>query len=273
MGYNAADYNFNNYRDYLIPGTNTLSPAGFAERDRLTAAREAATAKEQAKGRRLVNLGKLATIAIPTAGMALSAAGAGAGASGLSSIWAPPAASAGSAAGYSSPGIYEGVFGATAAPGAGATSAALPGVAKSGLWGGVQKFFGGKGGDLAVNSALSLYGMNRQKSASDQARADVLNAQREQLELEKAKLAEATRNADLDREDARKLNEAMNALKQRELDLTDEENKFNRDITSRNTAINESTAAMASRREANRAPFLQLSKDAAAKLASIWGLG
>jgi hypothetical protein len=112
--------------------------------------------------------------------------------------------------------------------------------------------------DLGVNTGLSLFGMHSQKKAADQARSDTLAANREAIALQRQQLEETTRNANLDRADAKAANDAINELKKRELDAAEEERAYNRSLVEQ--------------REARLAPYRQRGQQALDRLASMWSL-
>lgn len=174
---------------------------------------------------------------------------------------APAAASGTGAAGWTMPGVSAPVFGA-AGPATGAVStaatAAAGGAATAGKLASLGRLFSSPGMDLAVNAGLSLVGMRQQNKAAEQARLDLLAQQREALALERQRLEMEARNADLDREDARALNEAINELKRRELAAAEEERAYVR--------------AKDEARETRLAPYRGASEAALRRLQSLWGL-
>lgn len=140
----------------------------------------------------------------------------------------------------------------------GVATATLP-KATSTLGPRLATMFNSKGMDLGVNAGLSLLSMRSQNKANDQARADALAAQREALALQRQQLEQTAMNANLDREDARAANAALNELKKRELDAAEEERAFNRSIVEQ--------------REARLAPYRQRGTQALDRLAAMWSLG
>ncbi len=128
------------------------------------------------------------------------------------------------AAGPALQSLYSGGF---AAPGAATTATAAPAAGKFATLG---KLFSSPGMELGVNTGLSLLGMRSQNRAADQARNDTLTQYREGLALERQRLEAETRNADLDRADAKALNDAINELKRRELDAAEEERSYRRGL-------------------------------------------
>lgn len=162
------------------------------------------------------------------------------------------------------------LFGVGGAGGASATAstvpaAAGPATATAGRLATLGKIFSSPGMELGVNSALSLFGQHRANKAADQARADQLAAQREALALERQRLEMEARNADLDREDARKLNDAINELKKRELDAAEEERAYRRGESEYLRSKDEA-------REARLTPYRNVSEAALSRLASMWGI-
>lgn len=165
--------------------------------------------------------------------------------------------------GVAAPAAVGSIFagGAPAAAGA-ATSAAGTGAAtaaKAGTMATLGKIFNSKGLDLGVNAALSLIGSKKASNAAEQARQDQLAANREAIALQRQQLEMEARNADLDREDARALNEAINRLKERELAAAEEERAY---LRSKDEA-----------REARLAPYREISIDAARALRSLFAGG
>lgn len=186
----------------------------------------------------------------------------GAGAAGAAGAFGGGAAASGaSAAAPSAAGAATGTSGSLATGGAIAHPAAS---AASSSW--LAKLFGGSGFGTAVNAATSLYGQHAATKAADQARADQLAANREALELQRKQLETEARNADLDRADAKALNDAINALKKQELDAAEEERQFTRDQTLRQNALVDAS-------EARKAPYRAASGAALNKLAAMWGIG
>jgi hypothetical protein len=181
--------------------------------------------------------------AAPALSSMFSAGGAGGG------------ASAAAPGGWSMPGVSAPVFGGGSGA---ATSPAVMSTAKVGLGSRLGSMFSSKGMDLGVNAGLSLFGMHSQKKAADQARADTLAANREAIALQRQQLEETTRNANLDRADAKAANDAINELKKRELDAAEEERAYNRSLVEQ--------------REARLAPYRQRGQQALDRLASMWSL-
>lgn len=200
---------------------------------------------------RLVNFGRLASMA-PLAFAVAPGGVLAAGGGGASSAAAPAVSH-----GYSSPGIFSGVFGGSAT--APVVNSAAPPVARVGLGSRLGAMFNSAGMKLGVNSALSLVGMRSQNKANDQARADTLAANREALALQRQQIEAELRNADLDRADAKAANDAMNELKRRELAAADEERQFQRSLLEQ--------------REARLAPIRQRGQQALDRLAAMWSLG
>jgi len=235
-------------------GERVLAPtpdsAMAAEADR-----RARNAASMARHNRLVNYGRLASI-LPfgvAAGSALAGGGAAAGAG------AGGAGGAGSAAahGYSSPGIFGGLFGggatAPTATAAGATAGSVGTVARLG------SILSSPGAEMGVNAGLSIYGQRSQNKANQQARADMLAAQQKALELEERRLALEAQNANLDREDARALNAAIQDLEKKKFALAQEQAQFERSIIEQDRSV----------RDAYRTNYQE---PAARRLSSILGL-
>lgn len=161
-------------------------------------------ARERAAHNRLVNLGRMASIIIPTAGMGLSAAGVGAGAS-------------------------------AAAPGAAGTAATV--APKVGTIARLGSIFSSPGFEVGVNGALTGIGMIAQNRANSQARRDTIAQQTKAIELEQQRLALEAKNADLDREDARKLNDAIQALEEKKFQLAQESAQYERSVMDEERAV------------------------------------
>lgn len=164
-------------------------------------------------------------------------------------------------------GLFTGGAGAAAGAGAGASMsapAAAGAATSAGRLATLGKLFSSSGFDTAVNAGTTLYGMKKGHQAADTARADQIEYQKKALALEIARLEAETRNADLDRADAKALNDAINALKQQELDLQIEQ----RDYTRSQDAFErgEYTA-----RQTRLAPYRQASETALNKLMGMWG--
>lgn len=155
------------------------------------------------------------------------------------------------------------LFGAGAAGGAGASAGSVPAAAGTatgtiGRMATLGKIFSSPGMELGVNAGLSLLGTHSAKKAADQARADQLAAQKEAIAIERQKLELEATNANLDREDQRALNAAINELKKRELDAAEEERAFNRGLVEQ--------------RETRLAPYRDASGRALQRLQSMWGI-
>lgn len=201
--------------------------------------------------------------AAATQGIGFSSAGAGAGAAGAAGVGAAgslaPIAGgspwavtpyAGTAA-MSGPGAAAAVPAAFSATSGGGTTA--PSVSRLG------SVMNSNGANLGVNAALAVYGQKSANKANDQARRDLLNSQREALALQRQQLETEARNADLDREDARALNTAINELKKRELDAAEEARAFERSLVEQ--------------RETRLAPYRKISEQALNRLSAMWSLG
>lgn len=150
-------------------------------------------------------------------------------------------------------GLFSGLGGASSGAGAGVAAGATSG----GKLATLGRLFSSPGFDLGVNSGLTLLGMRSQGQAADRAREDQLAQYREGLALERQRLEQEARNADLDRADAKALNEAINELRRRELDATEEERSYRR-------GLEES-------REARLQPYRDLSLQALRQLFPLLG--
>lgn len=199
---------------------------------------------------RLVNFGKMATAGI-----------IGGGALGALYSGAVPAASG--LASYGAPASSEAVasFGAPATIGGGITKAA----ANPGLLSKLGDLFTGNFGSTLVNGGLALYGMNQQNKANNQARADTLKAQADSLALQREQLEQLQKNADLDRADAKALNDKINELKARELEISEQTRQQSADELKYQHNIYEQD-------QARRAPARALGQQALQRLSAIWGL-
>lgn len=121
---------------------------------------------------------------------------------------------------------------------------------------------------LASTIAGGLFSLGAQRSqnkAADQARRDTLVAQAEALKLQREQLEMEARNADLDREDARALNTAINELKKRELDAAEEARAFDREQALYLRSKDEAA-------EQRRTPYRQAGQAALGRLMSMWGM-
>lgn len=184
---------------------------------------------------------------LPAAGGASAGAGAG--------------ASAGAGAGYSSPGIYSGVsFGVPTAGGAGTAATVAPQVARMApsTASRLGSVFNSSGMNLGVNAGLSIFGMRSQNRANEQARLDALRMQQQSIDLQLRQIEEMRRNSELDREEARRLNDRSHALELQRYELDREARAFERQIHEQ--------------REALLAPYRQISTQAMNRLSALWGL-
>lgn len=187
----------------------------------------------------------LAMAALFTGGGALTAGG------GAAASAAPTAlpASSGSAAG--------------AATGAGGMISTAPAASRMSRLG---SLFNSDGFSTLVGAGLNLYGQRQSNRANDQARSDQLTQYREGLALQRRQLELENENADLDRDDARALNAAINDLRRRELEAAEEQREFERgEVMYQRGRVEQ--------RDARLAPYRQTSTAANARLASLWGLG
>lgn len=131
-----------------------------------------------------------------------------------------------------------------------------------------SKLSGFLAGPLASTIAGGLFSIGAQRSqnkAAEQARRDTLAANAEALKLQREQLELEARNADLDREDARALNAAINELKKRELDAAEEVRAFEREQALYLRSKDEAT-------EKRREPYRQAGQAALGRLMSMWGL-
>lgn len=144
---------------------------------------------------------------------------------GLSSILGAGAGGTAAAQGAAYPGA--GMFGAPAVAGASGAGATAAG-ATAGALGRMSSILNSRGFEGLTNAGLSLFGMNRTNKANDQARRDTLAAQAKALELEERRLAQEAQNANLDREDARALNAAIQELEGKKFALQQEQAQFER---------------------------------------------
>ncbi len=237
---NSGLFQYDGAMGYDMNGNRVPMPSAssYAAEERDRAAREAAS---MASHRRLVNIGRVASVAPFAAALAPGGALAGMYGGGAAAA-APGAVSLPAAA-------TEGVGFSAAGP---ATSHAMGGMATLG------KLFNSRGAELGVNAGLSLYGQHAQNKAADQARADALKGQQEAIALQRQQLEQEATNANLDREERKQLNDAINELKKRELDAAEEERSYLR------TKDEQS--------EARLQPYRQISEQALRRLSSMWGL-
>lgn len=150
--------------------------------------------------------------------------------------------------------------GATAPAVAGATTAAKAGMAAR-----LGSIFSNPGFEVGANSALTLFGQHQQNKANTQARADALATQAKQIELEQQRLAQEAQNANLDREDARALNAAIQDLEKKKFAIAQEQAEFDRSnvLFERGKYDQE---------QSRLAPYRQISEQALRRLSSMWGL-
>lgn len=243
------------YPDGKVPSANpyTFKPQP-GEYDPYAGSRDslnAQMARREADARKMKLIKGIATAAVGGmfAGPALGALFSGGG--------APTAAAASS--GWSMPGVTAPTFGQAAGAVVPKVLSAGSGATTIGKMATLGKLFDSPGAELGVNAGLSLLGMRSQNKAADQARADTLAAQREALALQRQQLEMEMTNANLDREDARAAQAALNELRKRELDAAEEERAFSRSITEQDRAY--------------QAPFREASVGALRKLQSMWGIG
>ena len=247
--YGAVNYDRYRYQGPNGPGAIMWSPELQAEIDAVENRRQTETSRRVANQRRMENIFKAASIAIPTVGMGLSAAGAGAAA-------APSSFGIGAA--------NTGTWTSTL-PALGATAPKVG--ATSGVMGRLGKLFSSAGFETVANTGLSLLGMRQQNKASDQARQDTLAYQTKQIELEQQRLAQELQNATLDREDARALNAAIQELEKKKFALAQESAQFDRENALFNRGIIEREQGVKDRYRST------IQEPAAARLRSILGLG
>lgn len=155
--------------------------------------------------------------------LATAAVGGLAGAAVAPALLGGSVAGGTASSGYSSPGVFSGIFGG------GAPSVVAPTVAGAG---------GSTLGSILNSDALGLgvgavtnWLGNRSQNKANRYVAD-LNAKNtaETLALERSRLEQEMQNANLDRADAMKLQEAVNELKRRELDALEEDRAYNRSL-------------------------------------------
>lgn len=151
--------------------------------------------------------------------------------------------------------------GAATSPAAASVTAA----AKTGLGARLASIFSNPVTGVAINAATA-YGANRsQNTATEQARRDTLAANAEALAQERQRLEMEMTNANLDRDDARAAQAALNELKKRELDASEEVRAFDREQAMYVRSKDEAS-------EARRAPYREAGTKALARLNAIWGL-
>lgn len=150
---------------------------------------------------------------------------------------------------------------ATSAIGPGATTAA-----KAGLAARLGSIFSNPGFEVGTNAALALFGQHQQNKANTQARKDALATQAKQIELEQQRLAQEAQNANLDREDARALNAAIQDLEKKKFAIAQEQAEFERSNVLYDRGKYE-------QEQARLAPYRQISEQALRRLSSMWGLG
>lgn len=213
--------------------------------------------------RRLVNIGRIASVAPFAAAFAPGGAfssilsGAPAGAASAPASSGTSFLSTATAPTFGVPGSFgiPASGAATSAAGTAATVApkVVANVSRLG------SIFNSPGMELGVNTGLSLFGMRAQNKANAQARADALAAQNRAIDLELQQIKEARENRDLDRTEARELADREYALTQRQVQLQEEAAQYMRDRDTRD--------------DARLAPYRAVSEQAMRRLASIWGLG
>lgn len=179
--------------------------------------------------------------------------------------------------GWRSAGIFASLFGGPAAYSAltrgasaaasGAAAGATRAAASGGMLSKISTVANSPGMNLGVNAALSLLGMRSQTKANDRARQELQSSQAAELALARHQLETEARNADLDRADARALNDAINELKRRELAAQEEERAYlrARDIDERAYTRGRETA-----RDQRLEPYRQISRHAADRLMGLW---
>lgn len=178
---------------------------------------------------------------------AIGAAGGGGGIAGMPAGYVPGWEGSMSIIGGAAPAATGG---ATAAIGSGATRGALSGL---------SSIFSNPGFEVATNAGLGIAGMVTQNRANSRARLDALAREERMLALERERLALEARNADLDREDQRALNAAMQENERRRFALEQERFRFERDIFEQDRAYRE--------------PFRRTQELARQRLSAILGLG
>lgn len=151
--------------------------------------------------------------------------------------------------------------GAATSPAASSATAA----AKTGIGGRLASIFTNPATSALVNAGTSYLANRSQNKANDQARRDTLAANAEALALQRQQLEMEMTNANLDREDARAAQAAMNELRKRELDAAEEVRAFDREQAQYVRAKDEAS-------EARRAPYREAGTKALARLNAIWGI-
>ncbi|CAB4187138.1 hypothetical protein UFOVP1601_48 [uncultured Caudovirales phage] len=215
-----------------------------------------------------------AAYAIPTAGLALTAAGVGAPAALAPGAATPGAASAAAAnSGWGMSGVTAPTFGAPAAglaTGSGGTVAPIVApAAKSGI----ASLLGKPGvAPAIINSGAALLQQRSQNKATNEATRLTLAGNAEALKLQREQLEAETRNADLDREELRAQNAAINELKRRELAAAEEVRAFDREQALYLRSRNETEDRRLAAQEARREPYRQAGQASLSRLMSMWGM-
>lgn len=194
---------------------------------------------------------------------AVGAMGALSAAPAIGAMFSGGGAASGAGAGWTMPGVSPPVFGGLATTAGGTTAPPL--VAKAGLGARLGSMFNSNGMNLGVNAGLSLLGHRSENRAADQARRDTLAANAEAIKVQREQLELEARNSTLDREDARALNAAINALRKQEFDALQEQRAFDRGVSERAEGR---IVADVARRE----PYRQRGVQALDRLAGMWGL-
>ncbi len=205
------------------------------------------------------------------------AGGTMAGGAALAPLWAGGAAAGGAAAAPTAAGSLAPIAGgapwavtpyaanvatsvapalaATSAPAAGATTASrMSSISNNPLT------------SLGISSLFGWLGKRSADKAANTARLDQLKANADALALQRQQLELEASNANLDREDARKLNDAINELKKRELAGQEEQRAYER-------SNSEFEKQQYLAKEARAEPYRKISSGAVNRLAQMWGIG
>lgn len=157
-----------------------------------------------------------------------------------------------SASGWSMPGVTAPVFGGPAA------TTAPPAATRQGPASGTSGWSRVASMVPVLNTALSVVDMVTGNRAANQARYDTRQAQKYAIDLELRRIEEARRNSDLDREEARRLNDRAHELEMRRYELDREQREWERRVYEQ--------------QEARLAPRRRMSDAAFSRLSSMWRL-
>ncbi len=119
---------------------------------------------------------------------------------------------------------------------------------------------------MGVSALFGWLGKRSADKAANTARLDQLKANADALALQRQQLELEASNANLDRDDARKLNDAINELKKRELAGQEEQRAYER-------SNSEFEKQQYLAKEARAEPYRKISSNAANRLAQMWGIG